>query len=157
MSDSDAGSEVWKDVEGFDNRFQVSDRGRVRRKEYVDSFYDPSREITVERTISPKVLSPTPQTTGYEQVTFTVNGQQTGRLVHRLVMKYHGSEPPSDRHMIVNHIDGDKTNNCIENLEWVTEEQNRLHDSFLSVAENSGLEETFALLERWAEANELSG
>ena len=47
-----------------------------------------------------------------------INGKT--HLVHRLVAKAFLEQPPSEKHTIVHHIDGDRANNHAENLEWVT-------------------------------------
>lgn len=62
---------------------------------------------------------------GYLELTMYKDGRPTTRPVHRLVAEAFlgGPHPELD----VNHIDGDKTNNCIENLEWCTREENVRH------------------------------
>jgi len=64
---------------------------------------------------------------GYRRVTLYVDGYREVYNVHQLVMRVFGEYlAPSDKHEI-NHIDGNKTNNCIDNLEWVTRSQNIKH------------------------------
>ena len=53
--------------------------------------------------------------------------QSKGHLVHRLVAKAFLPPPPSEKHTQVNHIDNDPTNNCADNLEWVTLSENIRH------------------------------
>ena len=64
-------------------------------------------------------------TRGYLSLTLRRDNQQVPQLVHRLIAEAFlgGPHPGFD----VNHIDGDKTNNCIENLEWCTREENVRH------------------------------
>ena len=62
---------------------------------------------------------------GYHRVVMTINKKQVARLVHRLVCE--AFLRGFDRVKQVNHIDGDKSNNRIDNLEMVTNMQNRQH------------------------------
>ena len=70
------------------------------------------------------------RTDGYKQTALSlwVNGKshRVNVKVHRLVILCHGPEQPSEAHE-VNHIDGKKWNNHIDNLEWVTSSENTIH------------------------------
>ena len=70
-----------------------------------------------------KVMRPHKRTTGYFQIPLRVNGQYKTRLVHRLVAE--AFLGPSD--LSINHKDGVKDNNHIDNLEYVTRSENTLH------------------------------
>lgn len=61
---------------------------------------------------------------GYQRVTLCYNGKTKRFTVHRLVaITYLGDNP----NLVVNHIDGNKTNNALHNLEWCTQEFNQAH------------------------------
>ena len=63
---------------------------------------------------------------GYRRTQLTYNdGKVNNYLIHRLVMSTF--EPNTDTSLIVNHEDGNKTNNKLENLKWVTYSENTLH------------------------------
>lgn len=62
----------------------------------------------------------------YRKYALFVNGKYINKYVHRLVMEYFGPEPKENQ-TEVNHIDGDTSNNFIENLEWVTSSENTKH------------------------------
>lgn len=62
---------------------------------------------------------------GYNYVSIKVDGKFVSRRVHRLVAENLISNPNNLPE--VNHIDGNKSNNCVENLEWVTSSQNKIH------------------------------
>lgn len=68
---------------------------------------------------------------GYARVQYKVNGEYVDRYVHRLVAQYYIPNP--NNLPCVNHIDGNKLNNCVENLEWCTYQTNMEH------ASNNGL------------------
>ena len=79
-----------------------------------------------------KFLTGTIYNTGYQMVRLTINGAKKGYAVHRLVAETFIPNP--NNLPIVNHIDGNKLNNTIDNLEWVNQSQNRQHaiDNYLS-------------------------
>ena len=95
--------EIWKDIEGYEGLYQVSNLGRVRNI---------------------RVLKPAPTKDGYLRVCFSVCGKTKGFLVHRLVAK---AFIPNTQNSEVNHIDGNKMNNSVGNLEWSTRSDNILH------------------------------
>ena len=101
--------EIWKSVVGHEGLYAVSDRGRVRR-------------LVKRRSCPPGViLCPRTRGAGYPQV--TLDGYRAS--VHRLVLAaFVGPCPPG---MECNHLNGIKTDNRVENLEWVTRSENNLH------------------------------
>ena len=94
-------------------------------------------------------MTPHEQGTGYLQITLQRAYKRVGRTVHSLVMEVYGPSPPSPQHDVINHIDGNKQNNHIENLEWVTEAQNRLHAALLNVCEQQNEEVAKDLIATW--------
>ena len=73
---------------------------------------------------------------GYEVLNFNFGGKIFGRKVHRLVAIQYIPNPLNKR--CVNHIDGIKTNNKVENLEWCTHSENMIHATNLGLAKNKG-------------------
>lgn len=68
---------------------------------------------------------PKPPQVGYQRITFTIKGVSERWLMHRLIATLF---IPNPNHLpYVNHIDGDKLNNRVENLEWVSAQDNTLH------------------------------
>ena len=108
--------EVWKDVQGFEGQYQVSNMGRVRSLDAIIEIFNAKRKK------AGKIKIPTPDSKGYLTVKFH---HSCTKRVHRLVAETFIPNPNS--YPQVNHIDGDKTNNCVDNLEWVTNLQNRTH------------------------------
>lgn len=110
-------SEQWKDIEGLEGRYQISNLGRVRS---VGGVRDCSwRGVKYKRNHTGKLLKLKPCRTGYLGLNLGVNGCY---LVHRLVAKafvpgwFEGAQ--------VNHKDENRHNNRAENLEWVTAMEN---------------------------------
>ena len=108
--------EVWKDIKGYEGMYQVSNFGRVK------SFdrYDKHGALWLG-----KILSNKPKKTGYVNVKFSVDGKRSVKLVHRLVAE--AFIPNIENKPEVNHKDGNKSNNKVSNLEWVTSRENTLH------------------------------
>jgi hypothetical protein len=69
-----------------------------------------------------RFLKPSKNKYGYLQINLSKNNKPKMFLVHRLVALHYIPNP--DNKLEVNHIDGDKCNNCIENLEWTTTMEN---------------------------------
>lgn len=110
MSDT----EVWRPVSGYENRYEVSNEGRVKSL--------PSRQRG-------RVLKPGKQSKGYLVVVLYDGSspkQPKSFTVHALVAAAFLDPPPTPDHQ-VNHIDGDKDNNRATNLEWVTCQENIQH------------------------------
>lgn len=72
-----------------------------------------------------KILSPFKASNGYLRVSLSIDGKQKNFAVHRLVAMAFIPNPKNKSQ--VNHIDGDKLNNCVENLEWVSSKENMRH------------------------------
>ena len=107
-------NEIWKDIEGYENKYQISNLGRVK------SLYLINRQATIPRE---KILSPGHNLQGYLFVTLSKNGKLSKHLsIHRLVAKHFIPNP--NNYPVVNHINGIKTDNCVENLEWCTQKYN---------------------------------
>jgi hypothetical protein len=99
--------EEWKDIQGYEGKYQISSFGRVRNIQKGN------------------FLNPSPNYKGYLRVNLWKNGGYKTKVVHRLVCKAFLDNP--DNKPQVNHIDGDKTNNKLQNLEWVTNDENKKH------------------------------
>lgn len=97
--------EIWKPVVGFENLYKVSNLGNVK------SIYRYKKQLT-----------PFKQKNGYLSVTIYKDGKEYFKLVHRLVAMAFIPNPFEKEQ--VNHIDEVKTNNQVENLEWMTSKEN---------------------------------
>lgn len=118
-------NEVFKDVLGYEGLYQVSNLGRVKSLERKNIFYCGLRKEYLERPVKEKILSFNKSNRGYLQVCLTKNGKYRTYTVHRLVAKAFIDNPLNKK--TVNHIDGNKENNCVNNLEWATNRENNKH------------------------------
>lgn len=103
--------EIWKDVVGYEGLYQVSNTGKVKSIDWNHSGV--AKELTAY------------EQRGYKLVGIQRNGTRHNYLVHRLVATAFIDNPEGKPD--VNHIDGKKDNNCVDNLEWVTKSENTRH------------------------------
>lgn len=105
--------EIWKKVEGFDY-YEVSSIGRVRSLPH--------------RTTKGKILKQSKTKNGYLRIVLRQDDRKNNFLVHRLVAS---AFLPRNSYNQINHIDGNKTNNILSNLEWCSASHNMKHRSFV--------------------------
>ena len=108
--------EIWKDVVGYEALYQVSNLGRVRSKNRLDGSGNKRKGM---------VRKLNPQKDGYIHVNLCKSGKVKHIGVHRLVAQAFIPNPQNKPQ--VNHIDGDKANNHLSNLEWSTRSENMIH------------------------------
>lgn len=113
--------EEWKDIPGFETIYEVSSMGRIRSKERLNI-----NSLGYVRRLKSRYKKYTRDEHGYMKVTLCKEGEMFYFTVHRLVVgTFKGVW--SDREFQINHIDGNKANNSIENLEVVSCKENRHH------------------------------
>ena len=113
-------NEVWKDVPKYKDKYQVSDMGRVR---WHPSYLRTPQ--TVSRNPS-RYLNFTIAPNGYHNVSlYHKNGFREGPGIHRVVMLAFVGKAPKGCN--INHIDKDKSNNKLRNLEYITHRANSTH------------------------------
>lgn len=117
--------EIWKDIEGYEGLYQVSNLGQVKSLERTIIV----KNCKQSKTYPECIKIPFPNKKGYLRVQLYKNNKRRNLRVHRLVAL--AFIPNPDNKPKVNHIDGDPTNNVVSNLEWVTGEENRAHQRLL--------------------------
>lgn len=131
--------EKWTSAKNFEIYYEVSDLGRVRR---LPRKSRNSRNPHTFKSYDYKILSLNSKNTDrYITCKLTINGITRSVQLHRLVLE--SFIPMSKTRNIVNHLDGNKHNNKLENLEWVTAKENVNHTikngrAKYSFGENSG-------------------
>ena len=100
--------EIFKDVKGYEGYYEVSNLGRVRSTSYKGT-----------RILKSSLKS------RYKIVVFCINQIKVHKLVHRLVAE--AFIPNPNNYSVVNHIDGNRKNNEVSNLEWCTPLYNTQH------------------------------
>ena len=114
--------EIWLPVVGYEGVYEVSNLGRVRG---VPRILTNCQGVT--RKWPEYILKPQPDSHGYTQVTLYRPEKKTKCFkIYRLVAEAFLAEDQSEG-LEVNHIDGDKSNNTVANLEWVTRLENSQH------------------------------
>ena len=101
--------EIWKDIAGYEGLYKVSNLGRVKSLNY-------------RKTGKERILIPCKTANGYLQVRLSKNCISKQHLIHRLIAQAFIENPENLPE--VNHIDEDKTNNCVSNLEWCDRKYN---------------------------------
>ena len=114
--------EKWKSVKGYEGYYEVSNLGQVRS---VDRLLPHNR---VESRLQPgKLLKGEVTYQGYKRVRLSKFSKTKKFNVHRLVAEAFIGDYPSGK--VINHIDEDKANNKVENLEYITQKENINHGS----------------------------
>ena len=129
--------EIWKDIEGYEGLYQVSNIGNVKSLSFG------ARNI--HKSNVQKLLKLSPTNCGYYKVQLYKNGKAKMMYVHRLVAT--AFIPNPERKPQINHIDGNKANNTSSNLEWVSCSENQRH------AIRNGLREPSPMLGRTGSDN----
>ena len=109
-------TEVWKNIKGYEGRYQISSLGKVKSLKRQVKF---GRS---KRFVEEAILNPTDNGQGYKIVGLRKDGKRKNFYVHRLVAETF--IPNTLGLEYVNHIDFNKSNNCINNLEWCTQKDN---------------------------------
>lgn len=104
--------EIWKAIKDYEGKYEVSNLGRVKSLE---------RTSRLNRKIKERILAPREHTGGYLRVQLS----RKDFYIHRLVAETFIPNPENKSQ--VNHIDGNKRNNRVDNLEWNTPLENNLH------------------------------
>lgn len=116
-------NEIWLDIKGYEGQYQVSNMGRILSKERTVEVLLRGRKTTNKVFEKLKVFYSAMG--GYYGVLLSQNGKNKSYRVHRLIAKEFIENPENKPY--INHINGIKTDNRVENLEWCTASENLQH------------------------------
>ena len=112
--------EIWKDIEGYEGYYMVSNMGNVKSLERT-VWYNGGHYKKSER-----ILKADKEGSGYYQVWLCKDGKRDRYKVHRLVAQ--AFIPNPNNLPFINHRDENKQNNCMENLEWCSRSYNNTYN-----------------------------
>jgi len=115
--------EIWEKIDGFDGRYSISNKGRVMRHYFVDRTGNAHKETILKPCANKKL--------GYWMVTISYNNKNHALYIHRLLALAFIPLMPGKN--CVNHIDANRGNNDLSNLEWVTHRENIQHAASLGL------------------------
>lgn len=117
-------NEIWKSVVGYENLYEVSNFGNVRSVERYVKYTKWKKENQFQLR-KQKLLKQVKMRNGYMRVEMSDNGKHKLNLVHRLVAQAFIPNPNNCSQ--INHKDGNKENNFVDNLEWCSCKENMKH------------------------------
>ena len=126
--------EEWKEINGYDGLYLVSDHGRFKSFHQKEYKHKPA-DFFIWGHINEK---------GYKVISLTKDNKAKEYRAHRLIAEAFVPNPKIKPE--VNHIDGNKINNRVDNLEWVTGKENIRHAYEAGLSNNFGSKHHFAKL-----------
>lgn len=142
----DLPGEIWKDIRGFEGKYQCSNKGRVKT---LSRDYWTGLNHACLRHIEESILKPEMSTSGYLRVSIGVgcSEKKCKKSIHNLVARTFYDN--YDMSLVINHIDGIKTNNCVENLELITQMENVHHAIRTGLKKADGEDNVMSILTNW--------
>lgn len=115
-------TEIWKNIKDYEGLYQVSNLGRVKSMDRIITRKDGISQFRKGIIKTPKINSD-----GYHTVTLSKNGNNKTLGIHILVARHYIPNPENKSE--VSHIDFNRKNNRVDNLEWCTHQENIQHSS----------------------------
>lgn len=118
--------EIWKDIPNYEGFYQASNLGRIKRIQRNAKHPHSKIRLLKEKILIPYEQIPPGRRDGYLRTTLFNNGKSQKKFTHNLIAITFIDGKTSEK-KFVNHIDGNKKNNTLSNLEWVTSSENINH------------------------------
>lgn len=127
--------EIWKDIPEYEGHYQVSNLGRVKSLERI-AFSDSGRK----RNLSERIIKQQKNIkNGYFFVGLYKNGIRLIKKTHQLVAISFLNHKPVGHKIVVDHIDNDKSNNTLSNLQLISNRQNSTKDRLNGTSKHIGV------------------
>lgn len=140
-------SEIWLDLKGYEDSYEISNKGTLRSKD---------RKSTAGKRIKGKIVATKTNNRGYVQTHLNIDGKCLMKLIHRLVAETFIDNP--NGYEQVNHKNEDKTDNSVENLEWCTNLYNRRYGKgIIAMSQNRDYKEILRNRNKQIEQLDLDG
>ena len=136
---TDGKIEVWKPISGFEN-YKISNLGRIKNTVFRNRYTTMLKE---------RILTPSKNGRGYLFVYLSKNDNRKMKTIHRLVAEAFIENP--NGYPVINHRDGNKENNFVDNLEWCTVQYNAQHSHRLGLQKPSERQKT--IISQWDREN----
>lgn len=107
--------QIWKDIKGYQGLYQVSNKGRIK--------------TTANHCVWNRQIIRKPKIRKYAEIPLKINGKSKWFMVHRLVAQAFIPNPQNKPQ--INHKDGNKLNNNVDNLQWCTPSENQIHKLYV--------------------------
>jgi hypothetical protein len=115
--------EIWKDIPDYDGEYQISSLGRVKSLKF-------GKEI---------ILKQSSDLRGYMLVGLSKNGKLTSSKIHQLVAVAFLGHKKCGHHIVVDHIDNDKKNNLLSNIQLISHRENASKDRIGKTSQHTGV------------------
>ena len=109
-------NEIWKDVIGYEELYEVSNLGKIRSKDRI--VYQQNNGTLCKHLYNGKILKLKKEKNGYIRIRLSKNGKAITKSLHRIVAETF--IPHDKENNVVNHLDNNPSNNMVSNLEWTT-------------------------------------